>query len=116
MNKIATFLLLLVLSILLNLVYSLDGENNDEIEKRNEKEDLVQVEKKRINYNIHFDEDGVVMPSRADLYKGNSLNSFFTSRLKGGKRDWDSDKWKQEFGSSRKFNNLYYSICLKFGC
>jgi hypothetical protein len=52
------------------------------------------------------------MPSRTGLYKGNSLSSFFTSIPKGGKRDWDSDKWKQEFGSSRKFNNLYYLICL----
>ena len=71
-----------------------------------------KLKKKKNNDKINSTEYGV-MPSRTGLYKGNSLSSFFTSIPKGGKRDWDSDKWKQEFGSSRKFNNLYYLICLK---
>ncbi len=99
MNKIATFLLLLVLSILLNLVYSLNEKRYDE-----SYEDLLNGEFWRRN------EKGILVKDQAnsEIKRATKLKGFLKAKGKG-KRFYNNGLYSNVFGNRAEYNNLYPS-------
>jgi hypothetical protein len=100
MNKKATFLLLLVLSILLNLVYSLNEKRYDE-----SYEDLLNGEFWGRNEKGILSQDH---QANNEIKRATKLKGFLKAKGKG-KRFYNNGLYSNVFGNRAEYNNLYSS-------